>query len=204
MLDNVTATRSSSSVRDWMIASPVITPRTGVGTALRLLDEHGLPALPVVEGSQFRGVVRERDLLRLAPSEATTLDVYEQRAALDQLTVGRLVRPAERLNAGASLQEAMSLMGRTGLEAVPVLEDGHLVGMLVWPALMEALARAWPAPDIPSVPPVRRLSARQGAGACILYNAPQFFVAPAFAWSIDRAPVPWYSSLVHSDRRSIP
>ena len=139
MLDDTTTIRSSSSVRNWVIGSPVITPRTGVGTALRLLDEHDLPALPVVEGSQFRGVVREKDLLRLAPSEATTLDVYEQRAALDRLTVARLVRPVERLDARASLQEAMSLMGRTGLGAVPVLEDGHLVGMLVWPALLEAL-----------------------------------------------------------------
>ena len=67
----------TTPVRDRMIPSPpTVTPHTTIGTALRLLREHHLPALPVCEGGRIRGVVDERSLLRLTPSEATTLDVY--------------------------------------------------------------------------------------------------------------------------------
>ena len=71
---------ATAYVREWMIGSPpVITPRTTIATALRLLREHTLPALPVCEAGRLRGLVSERALLRLTPSEVTTLDVYELR-----------------------------------------------------------------------------------------------------------------------------
>jgi acetoin utilization protein AcuB len=111
-----------------------------VGTALRLLHEHNLPALPVVEGGRFLGLVYEKDLLRLAPSEATTLDVFELREALDRLTVGRVLSRVEPLSAAAPLQQAMLLLGRSGLEAVPVMDGERLLGLLAWPALMSALS----------------------------------------------------------------
>jgi len=39
---------NASQVREWMVSSvPVITPRTTVATALLLLREHKIPALPV-------------------------------------------------------------------------------------------------------------------------------------------------------------
>ncbi len=91
-----------------MLPSPVITPDTGVATALHLLREHNLPALPVVEGDRLLGMVYEKDLLRLAPSEATMLDAFELHAALDRLTVRRVVRPVESLSVYASLQEALA------------------------------------------------------------------------------------------------
>jgi acetoin utilization protein AcuB len=110
--------------------SPVVTPRTGVGTALRLLDEHDLPGLPVAEGSRLLGMVYERDLLRLAPSQATTLDAYELHDVLERLTVGRALKPTETLCADASLQEALLFVGRKALEAVPVVAEGRFLGLL--------------------------------------------------------------------------
>jgi CBS domain-containing protein len=61
---------AATHVYDWMIASPpVITPLTSVSTALRLLREHALPALPACEDGRVRGLVAETALLRLTPSE---------------------------------------------------------------------------------------------------------------------------------------
>lgn len=133
------STHAFAGIRDWMQPSPVVTPFTGVATALRLLHEHNLPALPVVENGQLLGMVYEKDLLRLAPSEATTLDVYEQHAALDRLTVRRVMRSVASLGTCASLQEAMQLVGGGALEAVPVVDDQRFLGLLTWPALVRAL-----------------------------------------------------------------
>ena len=125
-----------SSVRSGMISSPVITPRTTVATALRLLREHDVAALPVCDGGRFVGLVRENGLLRLTPSEVATLDVYELRDWLDRLTVSRVIEPVPAITSDASLEDAAVLM-RTGRhEVLPVMDGGHLAGLLPWTALL--------------------------------------------------------------------
>jgi acetoin utilization protein AcuB len=126
----------TSSVRSTMISSPVITPRTTVSTALRLLREHDIMALPVCDGARFLGLVDEKGLLRLTPSDATTLDVYELRDVLDGLTVSRIIEPVPSISIDASLEDAAVLM-RTGRHFVlPVLDAGRFVGLLPWTAVL--------------------------------------------------------------------
>ncbi len=136
----------TASVRTWMTSPlPVITPRTTIATALRLLREHRVPALPVCEGSRFLGLVDERALLRLTPSEATTLDVYELRDVLDRMTVARTaLRAAETVTPNTPLDEAAALMRRNAIEVLPVLDGGRLVGLLHWTALLAAAAGETP------------------------------------------------------------
>jgi acetoin utilization protein AcuB len=132
----------TASVRTWMTPPvPVITPRTTVGTALRLLREHKMPALPVSDGERFVGLVGEKALLRLTPSEMTTLDVYELREVLENVTVARATVPApETVSPETSLQKAAALMRSTSVELLPVLEGRRLVGLLHWTALLAAAA----------------------------------------------------------------
>lgn len=127
----------TSSVRNAMLASvPVITPRTTVATALRLLREHDVAALPVSDGERFVGLVSEKALLRLTPSDVTTLDVYELRDVLDRLTVARVVEPVLPISSEASLDEAAALMRAGRHEWLPVVDAGHVVGLLPWTAVL--------------------------------------------------------------------
>lgn len=126
----------TASVRNSTVASPVITPRTTVATALRLLREHGLRALPVSDGDRLLGLVRETGLLRLTPSDVTTLDVYELRDVLDRMTVARIIEPVPAISADASLEDAGMLMRTGGHDVLPVRDGGHLVGLLPWTALL--------------------------------------------------------------------
>jgi len=136
MLPNLRTTR----VCDWLIASvPVITPQTTIATALRLLREHGVPALPVCAGTSLLGLVDEKALLRFTPSEMTTLDVYELREWLDRVTVARAVVPTPATVAPcASLGEAGAIMLRAGADAITVVDEGRLVGLLTRTALLKA------------------------------------------------------------------
>ncbi|HEV2358363.1 MAG TPA: CBS domain-containing protein [bacterium] len=125
-----------SNVRSSTISSPVITPRTTVATALKLLREHDVAALPVCDGGRLVGLVRENGLLRLTPSEVATLGVYELRDWLDRLTVSRIIEPVPAIASDASLEDAAVLM-RTGRhEVLPVLDGDHLAGLLPWTALL--------------------------------------------------------------------
>ena len=130
----------SVRVRDWMLVSvPVITPKTSIATALRLLREHDVPALPVSGAAGFLGLVDEKALLRLTPSEATTLDVYELHEALDRMTVARLTSPArETVAPDARLDETALLMLREGVEAIAVAQDGRVLGLLTWTSVLAA------------------------------------------------------------------
>ena len=126
----------TTTVRNNIVFSPVITPRTTVATALRLLREHDITALPVCDGDRFVGIVGETGLLRLTPSDVTTLDVYELRDVLERMTVARIVEPVPAISAEASLEDAAVLM-RTGRhEVLPVLDGGRLAGLLPWTAVL--------------------------------------------------------------------
>ena len=129
---------SSILVRDWIVGSPIITCRTSIATALRLLREHGMPALPVWGDNCLAGIVDERALLRFTPSEATTLDVYELREVLEKMTVARAVTPAVAITPDTPLDEAARLMLRNAAEVLPVVDTGRPVGLLTWSALLRA------------------------------------------------------------------
>jgi len=130
----------AAHVGDWMaVPLPAITPRTSISTALRLLREHGATALAVLDGTRFVGLVDEKALLRFTPSEATTLDVYEVRAALEKLTVARAARPvAEAVAPDTPLAAAAAAMYRACAQVMPVMEGGRLVGLLPWTRILAA------------------------------------------------------------------
>jgi acetoin utilization protein AcuB len=130
----------SALVRDWMIGAPIVTRRTTVATALRLLREHQVPALPVWENGLLAGLVDEKALLRFTPSEATTLDVYELREALDKMTVARAMTPAAAVAPDTPLDKAAGLMVKDAAEALPVVETGRVVGLLTRASVLRAAA----------------------------------------------------------------
>jgi acetoin utilization protein AcuB len=129
----------SAAIRNIMVTVPVITPRTTIATALRLMREHGISTLPVSTDTGLQGLVNEKTLLRFTPSEATTLDVYELREVLDRLTVDRAtVAPRAIVAPDAGIEEAAALMLRTDADVIAVVDAGRFVGLVTWCGLLAA------------------------------------------------------------------
>jgi len=127
------------SVDAWMRRSPVtVTPETRVAEALRLCREHGIRRLPVVKDGRVVGVVREADLLRLTPSEATTLDRHELMYVLERMTVARIVTPAVIVSPEISLAEAARRLG-DGADELLVAAEATLCGILTRSDCLRAL-----------------------------------------------------------------
>ena len=79
----------------------------------------------------MRDVADENALLRLAPSESTTLDVYELRPVLDRLTLALVTMTLiPSVTPDTPLIEAASLLLRTGRAVVLVVEGTHPAGRL--------------------------------------------------------------------------
>jgi len=81
-----------------------LAPHASLENALRLLRASGGPALPVVDRGRFLGAVLREDLLRYAPSPASTLAAWELPGALARVRLDEegLIRSLPRLPADAS------------------------------------------------------------------------------------------------------
>lgn len=127
-------------VRDVMTTDVVtIAPDRPVGEAMALFAARRVGALPVVgpEG-ECLGLVTERDLLRHFLPALVRAGGVEPREALDRADTGLRDTPVRNVMTRAvlavsddqALAEVVSLMINKGIERVPVLRDGRLVGFL--------------------------------------------------------------------------
>lgn len=90
--------------------------------AVRVLVEHDIGSLVVVEGNRPTGIITERDVLRLTariPGE------------LHRTSVGTVMtRDLVTATLDDGLHEMMGVMTERRLRHLPVLEDGRLVGIV--------------------------------------------------------------------------
>ncbi len=127
-------------VRDRMSPCPVtISSDESLQTAMELLHKHNIRELPVVERGELIGIVTDRDLREIAPSYPVFRDQQEIRYHLQNLKVARAmtVDPL-KISPEASLLEAAKLLQTYRIGALPVVENGRLVGIISVTDLLKA------------------------------------------------------------------
>ncbi len=120
------------TIRD--IMSPSVETATPEETVLDARDrfrEGGFRHLPIVEGERLLGVVSDRDVLRAA-GPSLGLGSYEEDAGpnVDRTLREIMSRYAITADPTMSVQEAADTMLRHDVSALPVLDDGLLVGIV--------------------------------------------------------------------------
>ena len=98
----------------------------------RLMKKHKFHRLPVVDNGKLVGYFSDRDIMRVAPSPATTLSKFEIRSLLDKLSVKDIMREKViTVNEGATLEEAALIMYNNKVGGLPVISDvGALIGII--------------------------------------------------------------------------
>lgn len=121
-------------VREYMSTPAVmIKPQTGVQEALRMMRNHRIRRLPVVDESEHVvGIVSERDLLYASPSPATSLSVWELNYLLASLEVSSVMtRNVVTTTPDSSLQGSARLMLNHKIGGLPVVDShNRLVGVI--------------------------------------------------------------------------
>ncbi len=137
-----------------------VEPETTIAEAARLLLEHRISGLPVVDpDGAVVGVVTEGDLLRRAE---TGTERHHARWLEFLIAPGRLAREYANANARKvgevmsadvvavaprdSLAEVVRLMERRQVKRLPVIEAGRLVGIVSRANLVRALLDSLPKP----------------------------------------------------------
>lgn len=145
------------TVHDVMTRSVVTVGRdTPLKEVARLLIDHSISGVPVVDSAgAVVGVVSEADLLikeggadvvdhrpfaRLLGDSARTRERLAKRAAV---TAGEaMTTPVVSIGSGRPIHEAAALMTARGVNRLPVVDDGRLVGVVSRADLVRAYVRS--------------------------------------------------------------
>ncbi len=116
-----------------MMTRNVITAPPGMSLALaqRLMDDHRIRHLPVVQEGQLVGLVSDRDLRQALPSLMTTLTQAERTYKMGTLALATcMTREVVTVPPEAELVQGMRQLLAGPYGCVPVLAGGQLVGIV--------------------------------------------------------------------------
>jgi acetoin utilization protein AcuB len=119
-------------VEKWMIRDVItVPPHEKITDAFELMQGRGIRHLPVIENGELKGLVTDRDIrLALIPSPLSTPEerVYHLGALerVDEIMTTDLITVAP----STTIEEAAKLIAKYKIGAVPVVEQGKLVGIL--------------------------------------------------------------------------
>jgi acetoin utilization protein AcuB len=129
-------------VRELMTAKPItVDPETPMLEARQRMVEKRIRHLVVVENARVVGIVTDRDIRLNLPSPATSLSVWEINYLLAQLTVGGVMSAAVIIvDPDRPIAEAARIMVDHKIGALPVVDEGRLVGIITESDFVRAMA----------------------------------------------------------------
>jgi acetoin utilization protein AcuB len=119
-------------VRKWMRPNPLtVGSDTLVTEAKRIITEHKLPGLPVVDDGRLRGLVTPAHCLRASHFVTRTQDPDELTYFVTRLKVKDImVRNPATVDASDTVEHCLSKGQVLGVSQFPVMEDGRVVGII--------------------------------------------------------------------------
>ncbi len=127
-------------VKDRMTVNPVtIKDSAPVIEAGEIFRKNNFARLPVMHDEKLVGIITQDDLLKVSPSQATTLSVWELNYVLSKLLVkDAMTKNPITINPNVTLEEAALLMREKEVGALPVIEQDKLVGIITESDIFDA------------------------------------------------------------------
>lgn len=120
-------------VREWMSSDPVtVSVDDTVSDARRLLDTEGVRHLPVVDDTRLVGIVSDRDVAIREKALRQAVQHHDVAALLDDERPVEAVMSSDvhTVDIDVPIAEAARTLVSRRINALPVVEDGQLVGIL--------------------------------------------------------------------------
>jgi CBS domain-containing protein len=108
-----------------------IEPDEPVLEAIQLMSDHSIGAVLVMQGTELRGIVSERDYARKV--------VLLGRSSSDTPVWQIMSSPVITVGPAASLDDCMRVMTEKRIRHLPVAQGGHVLGMLSIGDLVKAV-----------------------------------------------------------------
>lgn len=109
-----------------------VTADTKVDEVAHLMKKHNFRRLPVVDDGKLVGFLSDSDLMRVAPSSATTLSRHEINSLLAKICVRDIMKKdVVSVNVDATIEEAALIMYKNKIGGMPVVSNmGAVVGVI--------------------------------------------------------------------------
>ena len=109
--------------------------------ATKLLKEHNIRHLPVLEKGKLVGVITDRDLKRAAASDATALEAHELLYLIANIKVREIMtRNPITVPYNYTIEEAAELLLQARISGMPVVDkDGDVIGTITQTDLFKVL-----------------------------------------------------------------
>lgn len=122
----------------------VLTTAHKPSDARKLMQEHGIHHLPVVEDRRFIGLVTANDLLRVGFGDTYKQDPRMVDALLDTMTIRDVMQEdVLTVQKDAPISRAAELLVDGSFHSLPVVDGEALVGVLTSTDLIKALLAAY-------------------------------------------------------------
>ncbi len=116
------------------MSSPIIAvdPNMPIMEALKLMQDRGIRRTPVLDKKgNLIGIISDKDLLNAAPSDATTLSVWEMNYLLAQVKVKDVMtKKVLTVTEDTPIEEAAYMMVQNKIGGMPVMRGNQVVGLI--------------------------------------------------------------------------
>lgn len=128
-------------VREYMTANPItIAPDTPVPEALAVMRRENFRHIPVVEQNRLVGLVSQTDLLKVSPSPATSLSVFELNYLLAKMPVREaMIRDVVTISPDATLEDAALVMRQRKIGSLVVAKNREVQGIITETDVFDAV-----------------------------------------------------------------
>ena len=124
------------------MSHPVISvrPDMPILEALKLMQRERIRRMPVIQDGKMLGIVSDKDLIHAAPSDATSLSVWEINYLVSKIHV-KEVMTAHVLSVteDTPIEEAARIMADNKIGGLPVMSNGGVVGLITETDLFKIL-----------------------------------------------------------------
>jgi CBS domain-containing protein len=132
-------------VRNWM-TTPVVTaaPETSLTDARKIISEKHIRALPVMKDDKLVGIITSRGLLRLDLSILGNESLNLGIDLADEIVADVMTKNPLTILPESMIPKAARLMLENKITALPVMENGKLVGILTNSDLLRFILAEYP------------------------------------------------------------
>lgn len=125
------------------MTSPVcsVPSDTGLSEAYRIMSEHKIRRLPIVDKDKLVGIISLNEVLEARPSDASSLSIWELNYLVANLKIKDIMCSSVcSIDSGATVGAAAKMMLEKKFSGIPVTENGKLIGIITESDIFRMLA----------------------------------------------------------------
>ncbi|MBW1708020.1 MAG: CBS domain-containing protein, partial [Deltaproteobacteria bacterium] len=108
--------------------------------AMKLLKEHDINMLPVMEKGKLVGVLTDRDVKRSSASDATTLEIHELLFLVSRIKVKDIMtKDPVTVPSDYTIEETAQVLLENNISGVPVVDKKRVVGTITQTDIFRAM-----------------------------------------------------------------